>query len=141
MTRRKNLLVLLFLLLTPPAGIGGCVFEKDRGQEIANLVYIPSDAPVEQGRTETVIGTFNIIELHPETASVNTVVFDAQGKKISETPIILNDASLQTSDTLAFGIGISASTKGRYTFQVYTVDRKGRQSNRLTGTFTVTDLL
>jgi hypothetical protein len=132
--------LMLMLLLTTAGGLGGCAILKDESPEIANLVYIPAETPVRQGGTATVIGTFNIVQARAKSATVNAVVFDAQGKKISETPLHLDDASLQTSDTLAFGAEISISVKGNYMFQVYIVDEKGRQSNRLAGSFAVTDL-
>ena len=35
---------------------------------------------------------------------------------------------------------MSASKKGEYAFQIYVIDSKGRQSNKVDGTFAVTGL-
>ena len=130
-------LLLVLATLAFSAGMGGCT--SGTGPEIANLVYIPLKTPVGEGKG-TVFGTFNIITRNPDTVAVKTVVYDAEGKKTGESSIPLSDRSLQTSDTLAFGVEIDTTKKGQYTLHVLTVDGKGKESNTLTGTVAVTDL-
>ncbi len=67
-------------------------------------------------------------------------MYGAQGNQAAVGTIPLSDSSLRTSDTLAFGVDTSIAKKGLYTFQVYVTDSKGGQSNRLAGTFAVTDV-
>ena len=125
----------VWIMLT---GLTGCpMMDRDRPPEIADLVYIPQQAPEDAGKTAAIIGTFDITRKSGETASINGVVFDAQGNKIAAESIPLNDASLKTSDTLGFGFDMSTSRRGEYTFQLYIIDSKGKQSNRLDGTFAV----
>lgn len=130
----------LFLGTLFATGLGGCSFDKVKGPEITNLVYIPLQAPVEEGKTVSLNGMFNIIRKNGETASVQATVYDAQGKEVASTTIPLSDAALRTTDTLAFGVDVSTSKKGDYTFQVAVTDSTGRLSNKLEGTFAVTDL-
>ncbi len=123
------------------AGLTACPLEKKPPTtQIANLVYGLLRVPVQEGRSTTLTGTFNIIHKTAETDSVSTVVYDAQGKQVAVETIPLGDSSLRTSDTLAFGVDTSIAKKGLYTFQVYVTDSKGGQSNRLAGTFAVTDV-
>ncbi len=130
----------LFLGTLFATGLGGCSFDKGKGPEIANPVYIPLQAPVDEGKTIALNGTFDIVRKNAETASVRTIVYDAQGKEVSSETIPLSDAALRTADTLAFGVDVSTSKKGDYTFQVAVTDSTGRESNKLDGTFAVTDL-
>ncbi len=132
----------LFLGTLFATGLGGCSLDnKGKGPEIANLVYIPQQAPVDdEGKTTALNGTFDIVRKNAETASVRTIVYDAQGKEVSSETIPLSDAALRTADTLAFGVDVSTSKKGDYTFQVAVTDSTGRESNKLDGTFAVTDL-
>ncbi len=71
---------------------------------------------------------------------VNYVTYDADGKEVSKGSIPLSDSELKTSDTLGFGFDVSIAKKGDYTFMVSITNSKGRQSNKLQGTFKVTDL-
>lgn len=121
-------------------GLGGCSLDKAKGPEIANLVYIPLQAPVEEGKTTSINGMFNVLREKGEIASVHTIVYDALGREVASATIPLSDTALRTSDTLAFGVDVSTSQKGDYTFQVAVTDGKGRLSNKLDGVFAVTDL-
>lgn len=135
-----RIMTLLFLGILFATGLGGCSLDKEKGPEIANLVYIPLQAPVDEGKTIALNGTFNIVRKNAETASVRAIVYDAQGKEVSSATIPLSDTVLRTTDTLAFGVDVSTSKKEDYTFQVAVTDSTGRESNRLDGTFAVTDL-
>lgn len=114
--------------------------EAEKPPVIDNLVYEMQAVPVQEGGTANVTGTFDITQEIGEMASVNTVVYDSQGKQISSNSVPLTDASLRTSDSLGFGVEINNSKKGDYTFRVYVTDTKGRQSNALIGTVKVTDI-
>jgi|GEM_PF-6383537 len=131
---------IVFIAWLPLVGLSGCLNRMDEGPKIANLTYATSRAPLEEKGVFTVTGTFNITRAQGETASVNTIVYDAQGKQVAEESIPLTETALRTSDTLAFGIDCSAAKKGVYTFLTSVKDNKGRQSNGLTGTFTITDV-
>lgn len=130
-------LPVLWILLT---GLAGCPMEKDKPPKIANLVYIPQQAPVEEGKTTSIIGTFNILHESGETATINNVVLDAQGREVSSGSVPVSEAALRTSTTLGFGFDMSTAKKGDYTFRVYITDDKGRKSNTLDGTVAVTGL-
>ncbi len=123
---------------------GGCtadfISRKDNPPKIANLVYIPQKAPIEEGKTTSIIGTFDIIHKNGETVSVNFVTYDAGGMEVSSGSIPLSASELKTSDTLGFGFDMSTAKKGDYIFKVSITNSKGRQSNKLQGTFEVTDL-
>lgn len=135
---RVMTLSVLWIILT---GLSGCpMMDKNSPPKIANLVYIPQQAPVEEGKTTSIIGTFNITHKSGETASINSVAYDAHGKEVSSVSLPVDDAAQRTADTLGFGLDMSTVTKGEYTFQVYIKDDKGRQSNKLDGTFEVTGL-
>jgi hypothetical protein len=139
---KNSVRVVAFLILgIMLTGLAGCPLDKDKPPKIANLVYIPQQAPMEEGKTTSIIGTFNILRGSGETVSINTVVLDAQGKEVSSGSIPLSEEALRTSNTLGFGFDMSTSKKGEYTFYVYITDGKGRQSNKLEGTFTVTGLI
>lgn len=127
----------LWIMLT---GLSGCPLDMDKPPRIADLVYIPQQVPEDAGKTTAVIGTFDITQESGEIMSINTEAFDAQGKKVSSESFPLSDATLKTSSTLGFGLDMSASKKGEYAFQIYIIDSKGRQSNKLDGTFAVTGL-
>lgn len=133
-------LPVLLILLAGSVGCKADFVNKEKPPMIANLVYIPQQAPVEEGNTTSIIGTLDIIEKSGETVSVNFVAYDAGGKEVSSGSIPLSDNELKTSDTLGFGFDMSTAKKGDYTFQVSVTDSKGRQSNKLEGTFKVTDL-
>lgn len=119
---------------------GGCTADKENPPKIANLVYIPQKAPVEEGKTASLIGTFDIIDKSGEIVMVNYVTYDADGREVSSGSIPLSDSELKTSDTLGFGFDMRTAKKGDYTFKVSISNSKGRQSNKLQGTFKVTDL-
>lgn len=137
---RSVALPVLLILLAGSVGCKADFVNKEKPPMIANLVYIPQQAPVEEGNTTSIIGTLDIIEKSGETVSVNFVAYDAGGKEVSSGSIPLSDNELKTSDTLGFGFDMSTAKKGDYTFQVSVTDSKGRQSNKLEGTFKVTDL-
>ncbi len=137
---RSVALSALLILLAGSVGCKADFVSKDKLPMIANLVYIPQQAPVEEGKTTPIIGTLDIIEKSAETVSVNFVAYDAGGKEISSGSIPLSETELKKSDTLGFGFDMSTAKKGDYTFQVSVTDSKGRQSNRLEGTFKVTDI-
>lgn len=122
------------------AGISGCSNQVDGEAKIENLTYATLQAPVDDKGVFTVTGSFNIIQRSGETVSVNTVVYDPQGKQIAEESIPLTDAALRTSNTLAFGIDCSTKKKGVYTFITSVKDNTGRPSNGLMGTFEITDI-
>jgi hypothetical protein len=109
------------------------------GRKIANLVYIPQQAPVEEGKTTPIIGTFDIIHKSGETLSVNSVAYDAGGREVFSGSMPLSDTELKMSDTLGFGFDMSTAKEGDFTFQVSLTDSKGRQSSKLEGAFKVTD--
>jgi hypothetical protein len=135
---RVMALSMLWIMLT---GLSACpMMDKNSPPEIENLVYIPQRAPVEEGKTTAIIGSFNITHKSGETASVNAVAYDSHGKEVASVSLPLDDAEQRTANTLAFGFDMSTATKGKYTFQVSIKDDKGRQSNALDGTFEVTDL-
>ncbi|HYA86086.1 MAG TPA: hypothetical protein VEI57_03335 [Nitrospirota bacterium] len=127
----------LWVMLT---GLTSCPLDRDKTPKIADLVYIPQQAPVDTGKTVAIIGTFDIIRESGETASIDTAVFDAQGNKVSSESFPLSDAALKTQSTLAFGFDMSTAKTGEYAFQLYIIDSKGKQSNKLDGTFAVTGL-
>jgi len=127
----------MWIMLT---GLSGCPMDRDSPPKIANLVYIPQQAPVDEGKSTAIIGTFDITREMGEIVSINTEAFDAQGKKVASESIPVSDATLKTSSTLGFGFDMSTSFKGVYAFQIYIIDSKGQQSNRVDGTFAVTDL-
>jgi hypothetical protein len=132
---------IVFIAWLSLVGLSGCLNRIDNeGPKIANLTYATLRAPLEEKGVFTITGTFDLIRAQGETASVNTIVYDAQGKQVAEESIPLTDTALQTSDTLAFGIDCSSAKKGVYTFLTSVKDNKGRQSNGLTGTFTITDV-
>ncbi len=122
------------------AGISGCLKRGDEGAKIADLTYATLQAPTDEKGVFTVTGSFNIIRTRKETASVNTVVYDAQGKRIAEESVPLTDTGLRTSNTLAFAVDCSTAKKGVYTFITSVKDTDGRQSNGLMGTFAITDI-
>ncbi len=122
------------------AGMNGCSTRADKGAKIANLTYATLQAPLDDKGVFTVTGSFNIIRTQGETASVHTVVYDAQGKQVAEASIPLTDTDLRTSNTLAFAIDCSTAKKGVYTFITSVKDNNGRQSNGLMGTFAITDI-
>jgi len=130
----------LFFGLLVATALGACSLDKQKGPEIANLVYIPMQAPAEEGKTVALNGTFNVEQRTGEIVSVRTVVYDAQGKEVASATIPLDDPGLRTADTLGFGVEVSTAKKGDYTFQVAVTDGKGKLSNKLEGTFAVTDL-
>lgn len=134
--------VVLAVLWTALSGLSGCPIDtlKNSPPEIANLVYIPSQAPVDEGKTTPIIGSFNILNEGGETASIKTAAYDARGKQVASETMPLSDATLRTAKTLGFGFDMSTAQKGNYTFQVSIMDEKGRQSNKLDGTFSVTGL-
>ncbi|HUI46615.1 MAG TPA: hypothetical protein VL122_11620 [Nitrospirota bacterium] len=132
----KKVLILLLAL----AGLSGCLNRMDEGPKIANLIYATLRAPLEEKGVFTVTGAFNIIHAQGETASVNTIVYDAQGKQVAQESIPLTDTALRTSNTVAFGIDCSTAKKGVYTFLTSVKDDKGRQSNGLMGAFAITDV-
>jgi hypothetical protein len=135
---RIMVLSTLWIMLT---GLSACpMMDKNSPPEIANLNYIPQRAPMEEGKTTAIIGSFNIIHKSSETASVNVDAYDANGKKVASVSLPLDDATQRAADTLAFGIDMSTATKGKYTFHVFIKDDKGRQSNSLDGTFEVTGI-
>jgi hypothetical protein len=136
-TRAFPLILIGWLLL---AGLSGCLNRMDEGPKIANLNYATLRAPADEKGIFTVTGIFNIVRARGETVSVNTVVYDAQGKQVAKESIPLTDTALRTSDTLAFGIDCSAAKKGAYTFLTSVQDSNGKQSNGLMGTFTITDV-
>jgi hypothetical protein len=128
----------LWIMLT---GLSACpMMDKNSPPEIENLNYIPQRAPVDEGKTTAIIGSFNITHKNGETASVNVEAFDAHGKKVASVTLPLDDAEQRTANTLAFGLDMSTAKKGKYTFNVFIKDDKGRQSNALDGTFEVTDI-
>jgi hypothetical protein len=127
----------MWIMLT---GLSGCPMDRGNPPKIANLVYIPQQAPVDEGKSTAIIGTFDITREMGEIVSINTEAFDAQGKKISSGSFPMSDAALKTSDTLGFGFDMSTSVKGEYTFQIYIIDSRGQQSNRLVGTYAVTGI-
>lgn len=129
--------LVIWIMLT---GLAGCPMDRDKPPKIANLVYIPQQEPVDAGKKTAVIGTFDIIRESGDTMSINSETFDAQGKKVASESFPLSDATLKTSSTLGFGFDINTSLKGVYAFQIYIIDSKGKQSNRVDGTFAVTDL-
>ncbi len=131
--------ILLPFLAFLVAGLAGCSVDKGN-PEIANLVYIPQKAPVEEGKTANIIGTINVLRESGETASVNTVVLDETGKQLAAGSLPVSGGTGGATNALGFGLSIDISRKGDYLFQVYVVDSKGRQSNRLDGTFRVTDV-
>jgi hypothetical protein len=124
--------------------LGGCTADffssKDNPPKIANLVYIPQKAPVEEGKTTSIIGSFDIIHKNGENVSVNYVAYGAGGTKVTSGSIPLTDKELKTSDTLGFGFDMSTAKKGDYTFEVSITDSKGKTSNQLDGIFSVTDI-
>ncbi len=72
----------LFLGTLFATGLGGCSLDKVKGPEIANLVYIPQQAPVDdEGKTISLNGTFDIVRKNAETASVQRLSMTRRGKK------------------------------------------------------------
>ncbi len=125
------------------AGLAGCTADfvsKDKAPRIEKLVYIPLLAPAEEGKTTSIIGSFDITHKDGVTVSVNTVVYDATGKEVSSGSIPLSEEALEISGTLGFGFEMNVAKKGNYTFRVSITDSKGRQSNQLDGTLRVTDI-
>jgi hypothetical protein len=122
-------------------GPGGCAFERDEPPEIDNLTYFMDRAPVaKKGGTESVTGTIEVMNKNREVVSVTTVAYDSGGRQVAEATIPVSTDSVRATGSLAFWVEISTSKKEDYTFQIYVTDAKGRQSNRVTGAFAVTDL-
>jgi len=137
---RAMALPILWVMLSGPTGCSADFFNKDKSPKIANLDYIPLLAPAEEGKTTPIIGSFDITHKSGETVSVKSVAYDAEGKEVSSGSIALSEDALKASDTLGFGFDMSTAKKGNYTFQVSITDAKGRQSNKLDGTFRVTGI-
>jgi hypothetical protein len=129
------------VLVTMLSVLPGCFREGSKeNPEIKNLVYIPLAAPVEEGKATPIIGTFNILRERGESASITAAAFDPSGRQVATETLPLGDQSLKVATTLGFGFDMPVSKKGDYLFQVFLTDSSGRQSNRLNGTFAVSDL-
>jgi hypothetical protein len=135
-----SLIMIVGLGLLLLAGISGCSKPADEGAIIANLDYATLRAPMDENGVFTVTGSFDVIRAQGETVSVNTVVYDSQGKEIAKASIPLTDEALRKSNTLAFGVDCSTTKKGVYTFITSVKDANGRTSNGLMGTFAITDI-
>ncbi len=119
----------------------GCTYPTPTNPPtIANLVYQPDRTPMNPGGTITLTGSINFFKKSGEITSVNVVTYDAKGKQIAASSIPVSGTADQTEGTLAVAVDFGTSDKGDYTFEIFVTDDKGGQSNKLTGTFEVTDL-
>jgi len=83
-------------------GLGGCSARAHTQPKIVDLVYAAQLTPVQDHGTTTVDGTVDIVCENREIDSIRTAVYNARGEQVAESVIHLADASLHTSNTLAF---------------------------------------
>ena len=81
--------------------------------------------------TEVVTGSVNLTDVD---ADVISVIIASAGQTPLTIPV--NSAGA-TSITVAISLTIGLSTPGKYNFNVYAVDSKGNESNKLAGVFKI----
>ena len=106
--------------------------EPDHPPSIANLRYSPVSAYQVAGGTATITGTIDFADTGGDVAALR-MVSSAGADLTVPTPGLSGTKSGTASGALA----VSVSQVGKYTFEIWAIDSKGKDSNRLTGTFEV----
>jgi hypothetical protein len=141
MKNRHHIPIVVWLVIWAASAGSGCLSHRDEPPEIDNLVYSTGQAPVEKaGGMESVTGTISIMNENREVATVTTIAYDTGDRQVAEATLPVSADAVRATGSLAFWVEISTSKKENYTFQIYVTDVKGRRSNRIAGTFAVTDL-
>lgn len=137
-------LVLLSLALFSCGGGGGGGNSSSGGGStnsstpvISNLSMSPNQASLNQGGgAVTANMTFNFIDTGGDLSTFTVFYYDKNGATISKSGTI-QGASGITSGSILVTMAISTTERGTTTGGVFVTDAGGRESNRLTGTFTV----
>lgn len=106
--------------------------EPDHAPSISNLRYSPASAYQSAGGTATITGVVDFADAGGDVASLR-VVSSAGTDVTVPTPALAGIKAGTASGMFA----VPVSQVGKYTFEVWAVDGKGKASNRLGGTFEV----
>lgn len=99
---------------------------------ISNLSYSPATATQQAGGTTMINGTFDFSDAGGDVAAMR-ITSSGGIDTTAPTPQLAG-----ATDGTAIGqIVVSTDQVGKYTFEVWVVDSRGSNSNRLTGTFEV----
>ena len=134
-------LILVSLLLTFSCGGGGSSSGGGTGVNsspaISNLVGSPTQITLNQGGGAiTMTLTFDWFDSGGDLSSGTSFYYDANGVLKSDTKPIQGVTGV-TSGTLMMTLIIPTTTRGTTTGGVYVTDSGGRESNRLTGSYTI----
>lgn len=136
---KKIFLLLMFLLIGCGGGGGGSsssITGPTYPPAISNLSYSPKSASLNEGNgAVTVYASYDYADADG----------DLQSFKISDTLgfLVITEGDLssvvggKTAGNIYGTVIVKTTSKGTTTFQFWVVDKKGNESNKLSGTFTV----
>ena len=132
----KPCAVAAFLALVAACGGGGGGGEAPvaHAPSISNLRYSPATAVQVPGGTATVSGTVDFSDAGADIAAFRMT--SSGGADLTVTTPQLNGLR---SGTVTAAFVVSVEKVGKYAFEIWAVDSQGSASNRLSGTFEVTD--
>ncbi|MFO1402074.1 MAG: kelch repeat-containing protein [Steroidobacteraceae bacterium] len=134
--------LLASVLLLPACGGGSGGGGSDHGTApaISNLVYSPTAVYVGAGGgTQAVHGEFSFTDPDGDVSSGTLEALDASGTVIDSQTFAISGASGVTAGSVMVDVNAATSTAGNFTVRVSLTDRRGLSSNRLSGTFRVSE--
>jgi hypothetical protein len=140
-----SFLALVFLLLTLSCSGGGGGGSSSGGGSgvnstpaISNLSYYPNQTTLNQGGgAVSVTYTFNYIDNGGDLSTLTLFYYDSSGNLVLNNPVTIQGVSGKTSGTIQGTVIFPTTARFTWTGGGYVTDAGGRQSNRLTATFTV----
>ncbi len=127
-------MALLLVFFMVGCGGGGGGGEANHAPVISNLRFSPTSATFRQGGgSVTVTGYIDFTDSGGDL-SIGRLTSPAAGVDIT---IPITGISGQTSGTIYGVFNVSTESIGTYTFEVWVIDSKGNNSNKLSGTFEI----
>jgi hypothetical protein len=135
-------LALFLLLLTLSCGGGGSSGGGGSGASnapaISNLYISPSQVALGQGGGAVSIHTdLDFIDAGGDLSTLTLFHYDKNGSPVLSSPAQLPGESGKTSGHIGGSFIFPTTERGTTTFGIYVTDSGGRESNRLTASFTV----
>ncbi len=131
---------LALLLSACGGGGGGGGGSTGTAPAISNLVYSPTAVYVGAGGgTQTVHGEFSFTDPDGDVATGTLEALDASGTLLDSQTFQVSGASGVTAGSVMVDVDTATSTAGTYTVRVSLTDSRGHTSNRLTGSFRVSE--
>jgi len=133
----------LLLILFSCGGGGGSSSGGGSGTDpstpsISNLSFYPTSATVNQGGGSVqVSASFRFIDNGGDLSNFTVFYYDQNGNPVLNGPFPLSNVSGKTVGTIYAYVNIDTTKAMVWSGGVYVTDASGRQSNRLTGNFTV----